>query len=90
VRDKAIEEMSESIKALASSKAIINCKTAEELGKEGMTQVLEILHQTVEAQTACQTVIGVLCQQYDLKVVTVYEDHFKELKAKGFVKEVRS
>jgi transcriptional regulator with XRE-family HTH domain len=86
VRDKAIEECSEAIKALAEAKAMVNCKSAEDLGEKGYEQIQEVLHQAVEAETALQILIGVVCKTYDISIAQVYKDHHAELKAKGYIK----
>lgn len=87
VRDKTIEELSEAIEALAKCRVLVNVRTAEDLDEDGRKQVAHALNELVEAQTACQTAIGILCRQYGFSMTEVYRQHLKELQAKGYVRK---
>jgi len=87
VRDKTVEEMSEAIEALMKAKVLANAKTAADLNAEGKQQVLQALHEVVEAQTACQVCVGILCRTYGISMAQVYRDHLSELRAKGYVRK---
>lgn len=87
VRDKTIEELSEAIEALSKARMLVNAKDASDLDADGLKQIKEALHQLVEAQTACQVAIGVLCKQYNLSMAQVYRDHISELITKGYVRK---
>ncbi|HHY95894.1 MAG TPA: helix-turn-helix transcriptional regulator [Firmicutes bacterium] len=87
VRDKAVEELSEAIERLAKARAITNAKRPEDLDDEGRRQVEDVLHELVEAQTACGVAIVVLCRTYGFSIKGTYQRHVEELRAKGYVRK---
>ncbi len=87
VKVKTVEELQEAVEALRNARTIINAKSAEELCDDGMQQVINALNELVEAQTACQVAVGVLCRTYGISMAQLYRQHLQELQAKGYVRK---
>lgn len=89
VRDKATEELAEAVRALAACKALANAKGPDDLDDDGRRQIEEALHQLVEAQTALCMMIGVMCRAYGVSMQRLYDEHRRELEAKGYIQKRR-
>ncbi|NPV72170.1 MAG: helix-turn-helix domain-containing protein [Firmicutes bacterium] len=87
VKDKTVEELSEAIEALAKARELANARSAQDLTEQGREQVRRVLHELVEAQTACAVGVAVLCRQYGISPAQVYREHLEELRQKGYVRK---
>ncbi len=89
VRAKCIEEMTEAIEALARATVMVNARSREHLDEEAARQMHQALHELIEAGTAVQVAVAVLCRTYSFSPAALYKEHHRELQAKGYVRKAR-
>ncbi|GGD05146.1 XRE family transcriptional regulator [Pontibacillus salipaludis] len=83
VKAKAIEELQEAIDAIENIDVVNHPNSLASFERKNVEDALE---EVVEAITASNHLVAVLCAEYAFKWDKVWSDHTRQLKAKGYVK----
>lgn len=82
VKAKAIEELHEAIVAIEKMDVINHPKSLASFERQDIELAME---EVVEAITASNHLVAVLCEEYDFRWDKVWENHTKQLISKGYL-----
>lgn len=82
VKEKAVEEMEEALTALRDFNF---ARPLKSISSWEHPEVHRVLEETVEAITALETAVAIICKGLDFSYTGAWHNHYTQLKAKGYV-----
>lgn len=86
----AIEEFRRALDCLEACKPIIiRARSGDQITEAERQQIGHCLQQAVKAKTGAGNWIVVMCESYGFRASEIYEDHHRELAAKGYISRTK-